>query len=89
MWMVNERTGERSEVPHRGFSWTTLFFACFVPLFRGDWKWLLIMFLVHLAVASVTFGFGLLISWPVFAAIYNERYYQDLYNKGFRQESNA
>lgn len=85
MWMVNERTGERREVPHRGFSWTTLFFSFFVPLIRGDWKWFWIMLIVNGALAFTTLGIGNLIAWPVFAAIYNRKYYDDLYNKGFRE----
>ncbi|TQQ84141.1 hypothetical protein EXD82_07995 [Peptacetobacter hominis] len=58
-----------------GFSWTTFFFGFFVPIFRGDWKWMLIM----LIAAPVTFG----ISSIVFAFIYNKIYIKDLLEKGF------
>ena len=44
--MRNERTGARRSVPHLGFSWATLFLGPLVPLFRGDWKWALIMYFV-------------------------------------------
>ena len=110
--MRNDRTGARRSVPHVGFSWTTLFFGPLVPLFRGDWKWALIMYFVsHFAVAAaalasnaiarmsttgplapiwpvvVGVGIGLLVTQPVFAAIYNRRYYADLLNDGFEESS--
>ena len=43
-----------------GFSWTVLFFGVFVPLFRGDCKWFLIMILCSLItfeIAWITFAF--------------------------------
>ncbi len=109
--MRNERTGARRSVPHLGFSWTTLFLGPLVPLFRGDWKWALIMYLVSQIVMSaalllsntaldalsaagsfakptaalVAVGIGLLVTQPVFAAIYNRRYYADLVNDGFEE----
>ncbi len=109
--MRNERTGARRSVPHVGFSWTTLFLGPLVPLFRGDWKWALIMYLVSQIVMSaalllsiaafdalsaaesfakpttavVAVGIGLLVTQPVFAAIYNRRYYADLVNDGFEE----
>lgn len=58
-----------------GFSWTMLFFGCFVPLIRGDIKW----FLITLLVAFVTAG----ISWFVFPFIYNKFYIKDLIEKGW------
>ena len=61
-----------------GFSWTLFFFGVFVPLFRGDIKWTLIMFVA----AFVTFG----LSWLVFPFIYNKIYTQDLLNQGFKPE---
>ena len=54
--MRNERTGARRTVPHLGFSWPTLFLGPLVPLFRGDWKWALIMYFVSsfaIALAAV------------------------------------
>jgi len=59
-----------------GFSWTTLFFGIFPALFRGDFKWALIMFLIGF------FTGGL--SWLVFPFIYNKLYMNDLITSGYR-----
>ena len=61
-----------------GFSWTLFFFGVFVPLFRGDIKYFLIM----LVAALVTFG----LSWLVFPFIYNQLFVKDLIAAGYRPE---
>ena len=58
-----------------GFSWTTLFFGFFTPLFRNDRLWTDIMFLL----AMFTFG----LSWLIFPFIYNRIYIKKLLKKGF------
>lgn len=58
-----------------GFSWTTLLFGYFVPLFRKDWKWFFIM----LITGFLTSG----ISSIVLAFIYNKFHINDLLIKGF------
>ena len=58
-----------------GFSWTVLFFGCFSELFRGDWKWAIVMLLLSL------FTFG--ISHLVFIFLYNKLYLNSLLDKGF------
>ncbi|NEZ47481.1 hypothetical protein FDF74_09785 [Clostridium niameyense] len=58
-----------------GFSWTTFFFGFFPALFRGDWKWALIMFITSL----ITVG----ISSIVFAFIYNKIYINNLLSKDY------
>ena len=58
-----------------GFSWTMLFFGCFVPLFRGDVKWAILSFIL----AFVTFG----ISWLVLPFIYNKIYIKEMFEKGW------
>ena len=58
-----------------GFSWTTLFFGFFPALFRADIKWGIIMFIV----AIVTAG----LSWFVFPFIYNKIYVRGLLEKGY------
>ena len=62
-----------------GFSWTVLFFGCFVPLFRGDWGWFFIMLIAGI----ITFG----ISGIIFAFIYNRTYLQNSLTKGFKVKS--
>ena len=59
-----------------GFSWTTLFFGFWPALFRGDWKWALIILLVGI----VTFGLGSI----VFAFIYNKIHLNGLIEQGYR-----
>ena len=58
-----------------GFSWTVFFFGFFPPIFRGDWKWGLIIFVL----AICTFGIANLI----FMFIYNKLYIQSLLDQGY------
>lgn len=76
----NPRTGAIKEAPV-GFSWTTFFFGFFPALFRGDWKWAIIQFII----AMITFG----ISGLVFMFIYNRLYIKDLVGAGFKARSIA
>jgi len=62
-----------------GASGTTLFFGPFPALFRGDFKWALII----AAVAICTGGFSNLI----FAFTYNKSYITDLVQKGYKVKS--
>lgn len=62
-----------------GFGWTTFFFGFFVPLFRGDIKWFLIMLLAQM----LSFG----IASIIFAFFYNKFYIKDLLNKGYTPAS--
>ena len=74
----NPNTGAIKEAPV-GFSWTVFFFGFFPPLFRGDWKWAIIMFLI----AMITMG----LSGLVFMFIYNKLYIKELIGSGFKAES--
>jgi len=58
-----------------GFSWTTFFFGFFPAVFRGDWKWALIIGFT----CFITFGF----SSFVFCFIYNKLHIQDLLENGY------
>lgn len=58
-----------------GFSWTVLFFGFFPPIFRGDWKWGLII----LVAAIFTLG----ISNLIFIFIYNKLYIKSLLEQGY------
>ena len=62
------------EVPV-GFSWTILFFGFFPPLFRGDFKWGLIMLIAAL--------FTSFISSLIFMFIYNKLYVKSLLDSGY------
>ena len=74
----NPKTGAIKEAP-AGFSWTVFFFGFFPPLFRGDFKWGIIMMMLQV----LTLGFSNL----VFMFIYNKCYIKDLIGAGFKAES--
>ncbi len=76
--MENPLTGQMKEAPV-GFSWTTFFFGFFPTLFRGDFKWAIIIFLL----ALITVG----LSGLVFMFIYNKLYIKDLIADGFKVKS--
>lgn len=76
----NPITGAMKEAPV-GYSWTSLFFGFFPALFRGDWKWAVIQFIIQLC----TFG----LSAIVFSFIYNKLYIRDLIGAGFKAQSIA
>jgi hypothetical protein len=58
-----------------GFSWTSLFFGWFVPVFRGE----LLIALLHFAITVVTFGI-----WQVIIAfLYNKQYMTRMLEKGY------
>ena len=75
IYFENPHTGYRREAP-QGFSWTTLFFGFFPALFRGDWKWVIIMVICSV----ITVGFSQLI----FCFIYNDLYMKDLLSNGYK-----
>ncbi len=76
----NPKTGAIKEAPV-GFSWTTFFFGPFPALFRGDYKWALII----LILGVITFS----LSGLVFMFIYNKLYIKDLILAGFQAKSIA
>ena len=72
---VNLKKGNLIKKGVLGFSWTTFFFGFFVPLFRGDVMWAIVMLLA----AICTMGLSNL----VFCFIYNKRYTENLLKDGF------
>ena len=64
------------KIVKEGFSWTMLFFGIFVPLYRGDWKWFLIILIANI----FTYGWASV----VFTFIYNKIYINDLLEKGYK-----
>lgn len=73
--LINPNTGVMKEAKV-GFSWTSFFFGGFVPLFRGDWLWLL----VWIVLSPVTLG----IFWILFAFLYNRIYINRLLENGYQ-----
>ena len=67
-----------------GFSWTMFLFGVFVPLFRGDWKWFLIIFGINLALTIVGLSFIVPFLMLGISFFYNQLYAKDLYEKGYR-----
>lgn len=78
LYMVNPDNGKRKEAPV-GISWTTLFFGPFPMLFRGSFKW----FLIILVTSLLTFGASIF----VFMFLINKIYIKDLLSSGFKVES--
>ncbi|WP_338216159.1 SHOCT domain-containing protein [Companilactobacillus muriivasis] len=80
--LINRNTRERKDVKV-GFSWTEFFWGFWPALFRGDWKWLVIILLVDLAFGVFTWGGGSFFFNLIFAFFYNKLYANDLLNAGF------
>ena len=76
----NPNIGTMKQAPV-GFSWTVLFFGFFPALFRGDWKWAVIMLILQL----VTLGLSSL----AFMFLYNKLYINDLICSGYKAKSVA
>jgi hypothetical protein len=72
--LKNETTNQLKNAPV-GFSWTVLFFGGFPALFRSDWKWAIIMFLLQMC----TLGW----SGLVFSFIYNKLHLKDALMNGY------
>ena len=67
-----------------GFSWTMFFFGVFVPLFRGDWKWFLIILGIDLALTITDLTFVMPLLMLALAFFYNRLYAKDLHDRGYR-----
>lgn len=67
-----------------GISWTVFFLGFFVPIFRGDSKWAMIMLFSQLIVGYFTLGFGSIILRMIFVFKYNDFYINDLKEEGYK-----
>lgn len=76
--LQHSETGESLEAP-LGFSWTTLLFGFWPAIFRGDWKWAGIIFVISV----ITYG----LAFIVFAFIYNRLHIKDLIRSGWKVSS--
>lgn len=65
-----------------GISLTAIFFGCFVPLFRGDFKWGAISFGVCIA-GFFLFFIPTIVMWVWLIARYNDAYLLDLIAQGW------
>lgn len=87
MLTLRNNNGVTKEVK-QGFSWTVFFFGFFVPIFRADWKFAVIMFLASIAGSMVIPGLGSWVIMIIFMFKYNEWYINDLKAQGYRIVNN-
>lgn len=80
---VKNDIDKRKEVK-LGFSWTMFFFGAFVTLFRGDWKWFLIILGIDVVLTITDLIFIMPLLMLGLAFFYNRLYAKDLYDKGYR-----
>ncbi|MGI9305924.1 MAG: DUF2628 domain-containing protein [Gammaproteobacteria bacterium] len=66
-----------------GFSWTSLAFTFFVPMFRGHWLYALGMFLWAVIFGAFTAGIGIIVPALYQAITYNKKCIRLLSEKGF------
>lgn len=76
--LINTNSGSSINVP-TGFSWTSLFFGSFVPLFRGD----VTTAALTIAICVFTAGFAAPVVWLYLAFAYNTQHIRALEVKGY------
>lgn len=84
--LENSHTGQIRQAP-MGYSWTMFFFGFFPPMFRGDWKWVAIVFFSAIAGALVSFG---LLAWLgpfICSFVWNKSHINGLVSEGYRLRS--
>lgn len=84
--LENPRTGQIRSAPV-GFSWTMFFFGPFAAMFRGDWKWALIILIIAIVCGAMTAGFLGWVPGLVGAFIWNKSYLNRLVSDGFQLKS--
>lgn len=78
------KDGHNKTVPV-GFSWTTVFFGAFVPLFRGDFYWFAIAFACVMANIIPLIGALVYLAYYILSpAFYNRLHIQRLVQLGWR-----
>jgi len=75
--LKHSSSGLLKKIPE-GFSWTSLFFGWFVPIFRGDFKWCILWLIITIFTA----GIGQI----VMAFTYNKSYLKRMLEKGYIPE---
>ncbi len=81
--IINQTNGYKKEIPE-GFSFTTLFFGTFIPLFRGDFKYTVLMVISDIL---IPIGVGLFLRF-FWAFTYNDKYLKHFYENGWVDEKN-
>tara|TARA_Y100000768_G_C23945233_1_gene667233 strand:- start:14 stop:328 length:315 start_codon:yes stop_codon:yes gene_type:complete len=72
---LKHRQNENIKKVPVGISWTVFFFGCFPAIFRGDWKWFLIMLILQI----ITFS----LSSFVMMFIYNKIHLNSVIENGY------
>lgn len=81
--MKNELNGLTKEGFY-GYSWTTLFFGPFVPLFRGDFITFLGYVTIVFLISLMTAGIGGLLCFIIWSFFYNSFYTKKLLERGYK-----
>jgi hypothetical protein len=84
--LENPRTGQIRQAPV-GFSWTMFFFGPFAPMFRGDWKWAVILFIIAIIVSAITSGILGWLPGVIGSFMWNKSYLNRLIADGFQLKS--
>lgn len=79
----NPRTGQIRTAPV-GFSWTMFFWGPFAPIFRGDWKWAIVLLIIALIAAAISGGILGWLPGVIGAFMWNKSYLNRLVSDGFQ-----
>jgi hypothetical protein len=85
--LLNPATG-LTKTGYVGFSWTTLFFGFFPPLFRCDFVTFVAAVGIVLILALLTYGIGASIAMFIWAFMYNRYYTRKLISQGYKLADN-
>lgn len=81
--LENPHMGQIRKAPV-GFSWTMFFFSFFAAMFRGDWKWAIIILLISLVVGALTAGFLAWLPGVIAAFMWNKSYLDRMISSDFQ-----